>query len=295
MASNSEGVWNGSVATLSFEVDPEVWQTWWFQLSSVLVFVAGIVAIHRVRTRQAARQLDIRFQERLAERTRIAQELHDTLLQGFISASMQLHAATNQLSPDGKRSMSGVVTMINRVIEDARNAVQGLRSGTEFENDDLEHAFGKIQEEFPDSRFRVVISGKARVLHPIIRDEVYRIGREALINALRHAAATTIEVEIDYAPKHFRLVVRDDGRGMAPDIMESVREGHRGLSGIRERAERIGSKVALWSRRGAGTEIELTVPANVAYRRLSKTRAAPPAGSSSYRAPRESSQTWPER
>lgn len=296
MASNSEGMWNGSVATLRFEVDPALWQTWWFQLSSVLIVGIVTTTIYRARARQAARQLDIRYQERLAERTRIAQELHDTLLQGFISASMQLHVATNELSPEGKRSMSTVVTMINHVIEDARKAVQGLRSGTEFANDDLEDAFCRIQEEFAsrDHAFRVVISGKTRPLHPIIRDEVYRIGREALINALRHAAATTIEAELDYATHHLRLVVRDDGRGMDSDVVSSARTGYRGLSGIRDRAERIGAKVTIWSRKGAGTEIELTVPGTIAYQRLSKTKAAPPPGPSSYREPRESSQTSPE-
>ena len=296
MASNSEGLWNGSVATLRFEVDPALWQTWWFQFSSMLLAVAVATTIYRARTRQAARQLDIRFQERLAERTRIAQELHDTLLQGFISASMQLHVATNQLSPEGKRSMSGVVTMINQVIEEARSAVQGLRSGTEFANDNLEHAFGKIHEEFAGQgpEFRIVISGKPRAVHPIIRDEVYRIGREVLINALRHAAATTIEVEIDYAAHQLRLVVRDDGRGIDPNTMQSGSVTHRGLSGIRDRAERIGAKVALWSRKDAGTEVELTVPGMIAYQRLSKMKAALPTGSSSSRAPRGSSQTWPE-
>jgi len=106
-------------------------------------------------------------------------------------------------------------------------------------------------------------------LHPVIRDEVYRIGREALANAFRHSRASGIEVELEYAEKQLRVLVRDNGCGIDPEVLRSGRDGHWGLSGIRERAERIGGRVKVWSRPAGGTEVELSVPSHVAFRQYS--------------------------
>lgn len=114
-------------------------------------------------------------------------------------------------------------------------------------------------------QFRVLAEGQGRPLHPLIRDEFYRIGREALTNAFRHADAKHIDIELKYGPKQFRLLVRDDGCGIEPSILQKGRSGHWGLSGMRERAERIGARLHVFSRASAGTEIELSVPARVAF------------------------------
>src|SRR5262249_40867993 len=151
---------------------------------------------------------------------------------------------------------------ISRVIDEARHAVRGLRPSPQGETDDLQQAFWRVQQEFGAGgpEFRIVVEGRTRQLHPFIRDEVYRIGREALINAFRHSNATSIDIEIDQAAESFHLVVTDNGRGIDPELLQSGRDGHFGLSGIRERAERIGATLTLRSRTGAGTEVELFVP-----------------------------------
>ena len=257
-ASNSDGLWNGSEATLRFAIAPAPWQTWWVQLLGVVA--AGLLAraVHVWRLRQATRRLNTLFEERLAERTRIAQELHDTLLQGFLSASLQLHVAVDEL-PEGapeKPRLGRVLQLMRQVTLEGRNALRGLRSGT-GSADDLEQAFSRIGQELalPDAtHYRVFLEGSPRSLNPVIRDEAYRIGREAVVNAFRHARAGNIEVELAYGANGLRVAVRDDGCGMDAAVLHSGREGHWGLSGMRERAERIGARLKLSSAAGAGTE-----------------------------------------
>jgi signal transduction histidine kinase len=210
----------------------------------------------------------MRFEERLAERTRIAQELHDTLLQGFLSASMQLHVADDQLPTDSpaKPLITRVLALMGRVIDEGRNAVRGLRSDP-GDAHDLGQAFSRVAQEFvmQGVDFRVVMEGLPRALHPVIRDEVYRIGRESLVNAIRHSGASKIEVEVDYSASNLRVLVRDNGCGIDPQVLRAGRDGHWGLPGMRERAENVGAKLRLWSRVTAGTEVELTVPGRIAF------------------------------
>jgi signal transduction histidine kinase len=226
--------------------------------------------------RQVRSRLQLQFQERLAERTRIAQDLHDTLLQGFLSASMQLHVAVEHVpaeSPDKPR-LSRVLELMRGVIEEGRNAVRGLRSSG-GKNDDLEEAFSRVREELNPKEgidFRVIGEGQARPLDAVIRDDVYRIGREAVVNAFQHSGANRIEVGVEFAAKRLRITVRDDGRGIDPQLLRSGREGHWGLTGMRERANRIGAHLRVWSRAGSGTEIELSVPGGIAFQAQSRGR-----------------------
>ena len=174
------------------------------------------------------------------ERERIARELHDTLLQGFLSASMQLHVANNRLPAESpaKSLIVGVLDLMGQVIKDGRNAVRGLRLPG-LDSDDLEQAFSRLPKELAVPQtvdFRVMVEGQARPLHPAIRDELYQIGREALANAVRHSQASAIEVELEYSDGQLRVVVRDNGCGVDEQILRSGREGHWGLSGMRERA-----------------------------------------------------------
>src|SRR5262249_54785388 len=276
IASNSVGLWNCAEATLRFDIEPLFWQTRWFRFAGALAFVGAILGVYHLRLRQLARQMNLRFEERLAERTRIAQELHDTLLQGFLSASMQLHVAADQVPDDlpAKSRLGRALQLMGQVIDEGRNAVRGLRSAN---NDslDLEQAFSRIRQELAIQEqvgFRVIVEGRPRGLHPILRDEVYRIGREALINAFRHSRAKSVEVEVEYGVNHLRILVRDDGCGIDPQVLRSGRDGHFGLTSMRERAERIGAQLTVGSRAASGTEVELSVPWHTAFESQPATR-----------------------
>ena len=264
---------NGVVAVAIVEGRPPFWRTWWFRLSLVLAGLIVLLALYFWRMRELRTQLTLRFEERLAERTRIAQDLHDTLLQGLVSASMQLHVANDHLAPDSpaKPMVGRVMELMGQVIQEGRDAVRGLRS-TSGNADDLETAFTRAGQEFGNEQVkdvRVIVEGTPRQLHPIIRDETYRIGREALANAFRHSHATKIEIELEYSPKHLRVLVRDDGSGIDPEVLHSGRDGHWGLAGMRERAESIGARLKVWSRANAGTEVELVIPSHVAFATVS--------------------------
>jgi signal transduction histidine kinase len=262
---------------VDFEVEPALWQTWWFRTTFAMLLASVVLLSYRLHLRRLTQQLKMRFEERLAERTRIAQELHDTLLQGFLSASMQLHVANDQLPADSaaKPLVNRVLTLMGRVIEEGRNAVRGLRS-VQDASQDLGQAFSRVAQELVVQKevdFRVVMEGQPRALHPVIRDEVYRIGRESLMNAFRHSRASRIEVEVDYSSSNLRVLVRDNGIGIDPQVLRAGRDGHWGLPGMRERAENVGAKLRVLSRSAAGTEVELTVPGHVAFQ--SHTSARP--------------------
>jgi signal transduction histidine kinase len=269
VASSREGLWNGPETTVPFVIEPAFWQTRWFRALCAAVCALVIVALYRLRMYHLTRQLNVRFQERLAERTRIAQELHDTLLQGFVSASMQLDVAEDQLPDDSptKPLLRRVLQLMGRVTEEGRNALRGLRTA-DNDSRDLEMAFLRMRQELAiDEKigYRVIAHSVRRPLRPAIRDEVYRIGREALVNAFLHARANTVEVEVEYASRYLRIMVRDDGCGIDPQVLDAGRQGHWGLPGMRERSEVIGASLRLRSRIGAGTEVELTVPSAIAF------------------------------
>jgi len=214
--------------------------------------------------RQKAEELALRLEERLSERERIARELHDTFLQGFLGVSMQLQHAVDQVPEDspGKPALHRAVHLMDRVIDEGRHALTGLRSSA-VESTSLEQAFSGLREELVPgccANFRVFVKGQSKFLEPAVHEQVYRIGREALVNALRHSEATSIEAEVDYLPGHLRVVVRDNGCGIDPHMVRSGRKAHWGLAGMRERAEAIGAKFHIWSRPGAGTEVEISVP-----------------------------------
>jgi ligand-binding sensor domain-containing protein/signal transduction histidine kinase len=273
MVSNPDGAWSDREATVTFEVLPLFWQTVWFRICVVAACIFAALGVYQFRLRQITARLNLRFEERLAERNRIAQELHDTLLQGFLSASMQVHVAADRLTADSpaKPTLNRAIRLMGQVIEEGRNAVRGLRSSQSVSLD-LEEAFSRIREGRPpeDSAsqsidFRIVVDGVRRPLHPALRDDLYRIGREALINAFRHSGARRIEMALKYEPGQLRMIVRDDGRGIEPQVIRSGRDGHWGLPGMRERAERIGAQLHVYSGAAAGTRIELSVPGRVVY------------------------------
>jgi ligand-binding sensor domain-containing protein/signal transduction histidine kinase len=279
-ACNNSGVWNEAGTFLDFAVAPAYYQTTWFRLSCVAAFLAVLVALHQLRVRQVARQFNMRMEERVGERTRIARDFHDTLLQSFQGVLLKFHAATYQLSdrPEARKTFESVIEQARQAITEGRHAVQGLRASTVVTNN-LARAISAIGDELaadptgqncPD--FRVQVEGPTRDLAPLVRDEVHRIAGEALRNAFRHAQAERIEVEISYDRRQLRLRVRDNGRGIDPKILGGGgRAGHYGLPGMQERAKLVGGKLSVWSEIDSGTETELTIPASIAY---AKSRVA---------------------
>jgi ligand-binding sensor domain-containing protein/signal transduction histidine kinase len=276
MASNSDGVWNSTEAILPFEVEPMLWQTWWYRVSCMVAFLVLLWALYQLRLRQVARQFNIRLEERISERTRIARDLHDTLLQSFHGLLFRLQAARNLFPArpaEAIQVLDGAITKAEQAIAEGRDAIQGLRPAPVAQND-LAHLLTAMAQEIAGPQdtgrdspnFRVTVEGARQTLSPILQDEVYRIACEVIGNAFRHANASQIEAEIRYDDDLLRLRIRDDGKGTDPKVLrEGARAGHWGLPGIRERAEQIGARLAFWSEAGAGTEVELSVPASVAY------------------------------
>jgi signal transduction histidine kinase len=222
-----------------------------------------------------SREFNLRLEERVNERMRIARDLHDTLLQSFHGLLLRFQAATNLLPErpeEARATLESAIDQAAEAITEGRDAVQELRSSTVVSND-LALAVSTLGEELARdgakqnaATVRVAVEGTPRDLHPILRDEVYRVAGEALRNAFRHAQARRIEVEIHYEEKQFRLRVRDDGKGMDPDVLgEQAPAGHYGLRGMRERAKLVGGKLAVFSEVDSGTEVELKIPAVMAY------------------------------
>jgi signal transduction histidine kinase len=239
--------------------------------SAAFLITAWVITAMVARVRKLTEaQLSLRFEERLAERTRIARELHDTLLQSFQGLMLHFQAVNDLLSAGkAKEALEKALDRADQAIVESRNAIQDLRSSTTITNE-LGQAVAALGEEFGGAKggsptLRVSMEGTPRELHPILRDDIYRIAREALRNAFLHAQASKIEADITYDARLLRLRIRDDGKGIDPKLLDAGRDGHWGLAGMRERAEQIGARLDIWSEVGAGTEVDLRVPGSVAY------------------------------
>jgi signal transduction histidine kinase len=271
--SNNRGVWNENGTSIRIRILPPWWGTWWFRTVCVAVSLALLWVAYQLRVRQLHQQFNMRLEERVNERTRIARDLHDTLLQSFHGLLLRFQAAANLL-PEGeaKAQFEGAIDLAAQAITEGRDAIQGLRLST-IETNDLASAISTLGQELaagetnPNAaEFHVGVEGTSRDLHPILRDEIYRIAGEAMRNAFKHAQAHQIEVEIRYDERQLRLRVRDDGKGIDPKLLhEDGRPGHFGLRGMRERAKLSGGKLTVWSELDSGTELELSIPASRAY------------------------------
>jgi len=187
----------------------------------------------------------------------------------LLSASMQLYVAVDQLpeNSSARPALNRVLQMMEQIVDEGRNTVRGLRSSVDSAHD-LKTSFSRIPQELGNhdgANFNVAVAGSSRPMRPVIRDEVYSICREAVVNAFRHSQARNIGVELEYSASQLRVVVWDDGCGIDSRVLESGRDGHWGLSGMRERAQRIGSNLKVRSRSGDGTDVELRVPGDIAF------------------------------
>jgi ligand-binding sensor domain-containing protein/signal transduction histidine kinase len=281
-ACNNNGVWNEGGASWDFSIAPAYYQTNWFRLACVGAFVSLLWWLHRLRLRRIALQFNIRLEERVGERTRIAGELHDTLLQSFQGLMLRFQTVAELLPArplEAKQALEGALERADQAIHEGRDAVHDLHGGT-TDAVDLAQVVTAIAEEFSaeganpnGAKFSVVEEGTSRHLRPIPREEICRIVREALWNAFSHAQARLIQVEIIYRRTMLRLRVRDNGIGIDPRILhQGGSAGHWGLPGMRERAKRIGGQLEVWSRPSVGTEVELSIPGSIAYE-PSRTRA----------------------
>jgi signal transduction histidine kinase len=271
MASNNDGVWNSSGASLEFAIEPALYQTWWLRTAALVATLAIIAWVIRRRMGVVAANIQARLVERLDERERIARELHDTLLQGILSASLQLEVADRQIAADAtaKPLVQRISNLLRQLADESRHTVRHLRSQRSQE-ENLERALTQISSDLAAPRnvkYSVVVEGTPRSLRAVVRDEIFRIGGEALANVFRHADASAVETVLEYGRDHFRLLVRDDGQGIDPEVLSAGREGHFGLSGMRERARRIGAQLKIRTAKGAGTEIDLIVPSSAAFER----------------------------
>src|SRR6185503_11694931 len=280
MASNNSGVWNETGDTLSFSIAPAYYQTPWFAALLVIATAALLWEAYRLRVAHIARQFERTLDARVSERTRIARDLHDTLLQSFHGLLLRFQTVSYLLSEhpaDAKQTLDGAIQQAATAITEGRDAVQGLRKST-VERNDLAVAIRTLGDQLASQSavdrpptFNVAVEGQPRDLHPIVRDEIYKIAAEALRNTFRHAHATKVEVEIHYDDEQFRLRVRDNGAGMDPKVLANDGvDGHYGLRGMPERAALIGGKLVVWSEVGAGTEVELRVPASTVYATLAR-------------------------
>jgi len=215
----------------------------------------------------------MRLDERVNERTRIARELHDTLLQSFQGLMLRFQSARDFLPAQPAKAveaLDGALDRADQAIAEGRDAIQNLRSSTTVSNE-LAQAITSLAEELTNgpekgsATFRMSVEGSPRDLNPIVRDDIYRITREALRNAFCHAQASRIEAEVTYGARDLRVHIRDNGTGIDPQHLNAGRARHWGLTNMRERAEQIGSELSLWSEVGAGTEVELRIPDSVAY------------------------------
>jgi len=274
IACNNSGVWNEEGVVLDFSIAPAYYQTTWFRLALVVLFLTLLCAAYMYRVRQLAMQFNRTLEARVSERTRIARDLHDTLLQSFQGLLLRFQSVAKLLPerPDEARQrLDKAIEQAAEAITEGRDAVQGLRSSA-FETNDLANAIAATAEELTKGTaagespvIDLEVEGAPRGLNPVVRDEAYRIAGEALRNAFRHAQARRIMVEIRYDKRHFRLRVRDDGKGIDGDTMQRQPSGHFGLAGMRERAEIVGGRLEVWSKLNSGTQVELSIPGTIAY------------------------------
>lgn len=270
IACNDDGVWNEAGATATFIIAPAWYQTTWFGLLCVVSSAVAIWLMYRLRVRQISASISARFDERLAERTRVAQDLHDTLLQTIQGSKMVAdNALDSPTDPERmRRAMERLSNWLGYAMQEGRAALNSLRASVMQRNDLAEALQQAIEDCLIHGSMEVAFSvvGDAKEMHPIVRDEIYRIGYEAIRNACMHSGGNRLEVELTYA-RDLTLSVRDNGKGIDPVIAAQGRERHFGLQGMRERTARIGGEFTLVTSSKSGTEMRFVVPGSIIFRR----------------------------
>ena len=276
IACNNDGVWNMTGATMAFTILPAWYQTSSFRIGCIGAFLLLMWALYHLRLQGLQRQFNMTLEARVSERTRIARELHDTLLQSFQGLMLRFQTVDEMLPArpmDAKKALECALNRGDQAISEGRDAITDIRASA-LANQDLAKSITALMTNFGEELsegkrasvpFQVLVEGTPRIVRTSIQSDIYRIAQESLGNAFRHAQAQHIETEITYG-ESLRLRFRDDGKGIDQSVIEhGGRPGHWGLPGIRERAKQIGAQLEIWSELGAGTEIELSVPGSIAY------------------------------
>ena len=265
-ACNNDGVWNDAGASLDFSIAPAWYQTLWFRSFCVICALLACYTLYLIRLQQHSARLRMRFDERLEERTRIARDLHDTLLQTIQGSKLIADVAEENTSDPvkTKSSMKTLSEWLGRAALEGRIALESLRAA---EANDLEEALRLVLEDYngaSEMKSSLSVEGQGREMDPVTRDEVYRIAYEAIRNAYSHSQASHVYVELAIG-ENLMLRIKDDGRGVPDQTLLKGRAGHFGLKGMRERASRIGAALAISSSPKSGTTVDLVVPGKVIF------------------------------
>ena len=268
IAANGDGVWNRAGSTLRIEIPPTFVQSVWFLLLCTALALVLLASMYRLRVAQIARRIRSHLEERIEERERIARELHDTLLQGVQGLILRFQAVADRIPAEtaSKDRLEAALAAAEDVVVEARNRVRDLRGE---ETDDLSAIVERLAAETPFDPpipVRIVVEGKPRPLHPLVASEITRIVREALLNVAHHARASAAEIAIGFEARYLAIRMRDDGVGIPDEVLaRGEKDGHYGMIGMRERAEKIGGAITISSGREDGTEVTLTLPAKLAF------------------------------
>ncbi len=271
IACNNDGVWNEAGANLGVGIKPAFYQTWWFLALAAFASVAFLWWAIRLRIAIIARQLQERLAERMAERERIARELHDTLLQSLFGLTLRFHTAANRLpfGDPAREALDAALEQSDRVMQEGRERVLNLRA-RHTDSASLADALGEIGNQLHGvhpAQFQIAVQGRPRPLDAILQEEILLIGREALTNAFSHSGAHNITTTVSYQPGSLHVCVRDDGRGIEESVLKAgSRSGHWGLPGMRERASKMRGDLRVARCRDGGTQVDLQVPAAIVYR-----------------------------
>ena len=268
-ACNNDGVWNEQGVNIAFDIMPAWYQTMLFRLLAAFLGTALVVGAYFLRLSRYAASLKIRFDERLEERTRLARDLHDTLLQTIQGSKLVADNARDHVdNPQTTvRALDRLSEWLERAIFEGREALEALRSSA-AESDSLTAALRRAVDDCvfnSDLKTTVSTHGMDRELHPIARDEIYRIGYEAIRNACAHSGGTTIDIDLYYRRRSLQLDVHDNGRGIDPTFQQVGKTGHFGLTGMRERALSLGGTLNIVSTPNIGTTVSLRLPGNAVY------------------------------
>ena len=282
-AASGTGAWSELPQALPFVVRPAYYQAAWFRLSCPLLAALLLWWTYRLTVLYVTEQVRGRFEERAHERVRIARDLHDTLLQGVQGLILRFHFATEQLPPDepARDVLRAALDQADQIVQEGRDKIANLR-GANSQTAYLTSSLRQIAETYTATgtiSINVQAKGEPKALNALAEDELYFIGREALTNAVRHADATQITLELTFHPRHLKLSCRDDGRGLDEGALQTeAKADHWGITGMRERAQRLGCTLSITSSPGSGTEIQVLVPGDRAYRKEARELLLPAAG-----------------
>jgi len=273
IACNNDGVWNEAGDSIDFVLLPKWYQRKWIRVLLVAVTILLLWMLHRLRIHFVTAGITARFDERIDERMRLARELHDTFLQTVQGSKMVADDALAEDSdePRMKRALIKISGYLGQAVTEGRDALRALRNTAEGRDlaQSLISAAAEMSLSNGDMSMEVKIDGVPRKLHPIVREELWQISFEAIRNAAQHSGGNLLRFDLSYS-NDFIVRVKDNGIGIAPEVVASGKEGHFGIQGMRERALRIGGKFSLICTAGKGTEILVSVPGSVAYRTANK-------------------------